>query len=165
MNRKTRRQIAKAVTIACVAAAFVAPVAQADPPQGHRARVAPPDLIERYVASGRGQADLVERWVDARAGQPDLIERYVATHRPVGFPDGRPDGYDPQLRVSGGAVSAPDNAVRSVPRGTLPVVATETVSSGFDWADAAAGAATGALLSLLASGAIAFARKRRLAHS
>lgn len=40
-----------------------------DPPQGHQAHLAAPDLVERYVASGRGQPDLVERWVDGRAGR------------------------------------------------------------------------------------------------
>ncbi len=113
-------QITKAVTIVCAAAAFVVPVAQADPPQGHR-------------------------------GPTSTL---------------RPDGYQPQLRISDGAVSAPDNAIRSLPRErTLPVVATGTVSDGFDWVDGGVGAATGALLFLLASGAVVFARNRRLAHS
>jgi hypothetical protein len=50
----------------------LAGTAPADAPQGHRAQLAPPDLVERYVASGRGQSDLIERWVDARAGRPGL---------------------------------------------------------------------------------------------
>lgn len=65
----------RALTILATAAvaAVSAPAALADPPQGHRAQTAGPDLIERYVASGRGQADVVERWVDGRAGHPDLL--------------------------------------------------------------------------------------------
>jgi hypothetical protein len=53
--------------------------ALADPPQSHRAQLAPPDLVERYVASGRGQPDLVERWVDGRASRPGLTPTSDAT--------------------------------------------------------------------------------------
>lgn len=48
-----------------------------DQPQGQQAQPATPDLVERYVASGRGQADLVERYVASGRGQADLVERWV----------------------------------------------------------------------------------------
>jgi hypothetical protein len=76
-----------------------------------------------------------------------------------------PDGHQPQLRTSGGAISAPDNAGRSLPTGTPPVVTAGTASGDFDWADAAAGAAMGAILLLLAAGAVVVVRNRRLAPS
>jgi hypothetical protein len=138
-----------AILASAAVAALAAPAALADPPQGHRAQLAQPDLIERYVASGRGQADLVERWVDGRAGQPDLIERYVAIRRPVGFPDGRPDGYQPQLGTMSSA---------------SPVVSRS--EDGFGWSDAGIGALAGFGLTLAAAGMLLAARgRRRLAHS
>jgi hypothetical protein len=132
-----------AIFAAAAVAALSAPAALADPPQGHRAEFAQPDLVERYVASGRGQADLVERWVDGRAGRPDLIERYVTSRRLVG----RPDGYQPQLRT------AASQAVTSV-------------DDGFGWSDAGIGALAGFALTLIAGGTLLAARGRgRMAHS
>jgi hypothetical protein len=125
----------KAVTIlaTATAAALAAPAALADPPQGHRAELAQPDLVERYVASGRGQAD--------------VIERYVAIRRPIGFPDGRPDGYQPQPRTSAPAT-------------------TISVDDGFSWADAGIGALAGFALTLVATGGMLATRtRRRIAHS
>jgi hypothetical protein len=130
-------------------AALAAPAALADPPQGHGVQLAQPDLIERYVASGRGQADLVERWVDGRAGQPDLIERYVAIRRVVGFPDGRPDGYQPQLGTMSSA---------------SPVVSRS--EDGFGWGDAGIAALVAFALALVAGGTLLAGRGRgRVAHS
>jgi hypothetical protein len=136
--------------VACAAtAALAAPAALADPPQGHRVQLAQPDLVERYVASGRGQADLVERWVDGRAGQPDLLERYIAIRRPVGFPDGRPDGYQPQRSTSLSASPAATSA-----------------DGGFGWTDVGIGALAGFALMLVAGGTLLAARGRgRIAHS
>lgn len=76
----------------------------------------------------------------------------------------QPDGYQPQLQMSSGSASHPDNAVRSAPRGSLPV-STETSSrGGFDWSDA--GAASGVILSVLAAtGLLAVRGRRRLAAS
>jgi hypothetical protein len=145
----TRKVLAILATM--TAAAVCAPGALADPPQGHRAAGAEPDLVERYVASGRGQADLVERWVDGRAGtgQPDLVERYAAIRGRVGFPDARPDGYQSQLRAER---SASPELGRS--------------EDGFHWADAGIGALAGFVLSLIAGGMLVAARGRgRLAHS
>ena len=74
----------------------------------------------------------------------------------------QPDGYQPQLQMSSGSTSHPDNAIRSAPGGSLPV-STET-SSGFDWSDA--GAASGVILSVLAAaGFVAVRGRRRLAAS
>jgi hypothetical protein len=141
INRKVVAFLATAA-----AAALSAPAALADPPQGHKA-LAQPDLVERYVASGRGQADVIERWVDGRAGHPDLIERYVEIRRPVGFPDGRPDGYQPQTRTAAAATTA-------------------SVEGGFSWSDAGIGALAGFALTLLAAGGMLATRtRRRIAHS
>jgi hypothetical protein len=143
----TRKGLAVLATGA--AAALSAPAALADPPQGHRAQLAQPDLVERYVASGRGQADVIERWVDGRAGQPDLIERYVAIRRPVGFPDGRPDGYQP----------GPETTRTASPAAT-------SVDDAFSWGDAGIGALAGFALTLVAGGTLLAARGRgRMAHS
>jgi hypothetical protein len=137
----------KGLTVLATAAVagLSAPAALADPPQGHRAQLAQPDLVERYVASGRGQADVIERWVDGRAGQPDLIERYVAIRRPVGFPD----GYQPQRSTSPSAS----------PTAT-------SVDDGFGWGDAGIGALAGFALTLAAAGMLLAVRGRgRIAHS
>jgi hypothetical protein len=107
-----------------------------------------PDLIERWVASGRGQADLIERWVASRRGQTDVIERSVEIRRPVGLPDGRPDGYQPQVRGTG----------------TEAVAVSRTSADGFAWGDAGIGAAFGLALALIAGGTLVAARGR-LAHS
>ena len=140
----------KAVTIlaTAAAAALAAPAALADPPQGHKTELAQPDLVERYVASGRGQADVIERWVDGRAGQPqqDLVERYVAIRRPIGFPDGRPVGYQQPSRAASPASSSVDD--------------------GFSWSDAGIGALAAFALTLVtAGGALAARGRRRMAHS
>jgi hypothetical protein len=76
----------------------------------------------------------------------------------------QPDGYQPQLKQSSGSASHPDNATRSIPRGSLPV-STETSSrGGFDWSNA--GAAFGVILSVLAAaGLVAVRGRRRLAAS
>jgi hypothetical protein len=140
----TRRSLT--ILAAAAVAVLSAPAALADPPQGHRAQSAQPDLIERYVASGRGQADLIERWVDGRAGQPDLIERYVAIRQRVGFPGG-PDGYQPQLR-------------------TAPSLATTSIDEEFSWSDAGIGALAGFALTLVAGGTLLAAGGRgRIARS
>lgn len=74
----------------------------------------------------------------------------------------QPDGYQPQLQMSSGSASHPDNAVRSAPRGSLPVL-TES-SSGLDWSYV--GAASGVVLSVLAAaGLFAVRGRRRLAAS
>jgi hypothetical protein len=154
-------------TLAVVAAGVLAaPVALADPPSAHRAPPSDavdrylandsaharqptptPDLIERWVASGRGQADLIERWVASGRGQADVIERSIETRRPVGFPDGRPDGYQPQVRGTG----------------TEAVAVSRTSTDGFAWGDAGIGAAFGLALALIAGGTLLAARGR-LAH-
>jgi hypothetical protein len=73
----------------------------------------------------------------------------------------QPDGYQPQVKTSSGSVSHPDNATRSVPRGSLPVSTETTSRGGFDWRDGAAGAATGVILSLLAAAGLVAVRGRR----
>ena len=75
----------------------------------------------------------------------------------------QPDGYQPQLKLSSGSASHPDNATRSIPPGSLPV-STETSSrGGFDWSDAGA---SGVILSVLAAaGLVAVRGRRRLAAS
>lgn len=121
------------VLATAAAAALSVPAALADPPQGHRA-LAPPDLIER--------------WVDGRAEKSDLIARSAEIRRPVGFPDGRPDGYESLLRGTG--VEA--------------VVVSRTSADGFGWSDAGIGVAFGLALALIAGGTV-LATRRRLAHS
>jgi hypothetical protein len=48
----------------------------------------------------------------------------------------QPDGYQPQLKLSSGSASHPDNAIRSIPRGSLPVSIETSSRGGFDWSDA-----------------------------
>jgi len=76
----------------------------------------------------------------------------------------QPDGYQPQLKLSSGSASHPDNATRSIPRGSLPVSAETSSRGGFDWSDA--GAVSGVILSVLAAaGLVAVRGRRRLAAS
>jgi hypothetical protein len=71
----------------------------------------------------------------------------VANRRPVGFPDGRPDGYQPQLKASAAAPTSADDA-------------------GSSWTDAGVGALAGFALMLAAAGGLVAARGRsRIAHS
>jgi hypothetical protein len=154
----TFRIIRQLSTILRVVGAIGAPVAQAGHQDlGVRSALAldRSDAVDRYLANDSAQArqptptpDLIERWVASGRGQADLIERSVEIRRPVGFPDGRPDGYQPQVRGTG----------------TEAVAVSRTSADGFAWGDAGIGAAFGLALALIAGGTLLAARGR-LAHS
>lgn len=69
-----------------------------------------------------------------------------------------PDGFQPQLRSTGGASSHPDNLVRpQLPGGTAQAA---PAAGGFDWDAGAVGLAAGLMLSVLAAGVVAAGRAR-----
>jgi hypothetical protein len=138
IGTRIRSRFARSLVCALAAAAFAAPAAIADPPQGHRA--APPDVVDRYLANDR-----------AHAGQPipmpDVFERYVASR--AGINNRTRDGYQPR----------PQRAE------TNAVAASQTSADGFSWGDAGIGAAFGIALSLIAGGTLlANRRRQRVAH-
>jgi hypothetical protein len=131
-------RFARSLVCALAAAAFAAPAAVADLPQGHRAP--PPDLVDRYLANDR-----------AHAGQPlptpDLIERWVASR--AGIAAGNSAAYRP--RPQRGETNA--------------VSPSHTSSDGFSWGDAGIGAAFGFAFSAIAAGTLLATRRRqRTAH-
>lgn len=129
----------RSLVCALAAAAFTAPAALADPPQGHRAP--PSDVVDRYLANDRAHSIKPIR-------TPDVIERYVESR--AGIVDRTPDGYLP--RVQRGEIQA----------AALPEASTD----GFGWGDAGIGAAFGfALSSLVAATLLATRRRQRIAHS
>jgi len=81
---------------------------------------------------------------------PDALDRYVANVLPRIY-DGRPDGYQPQLR--GTEIAG--------------VAASSASSDEFGWGDAGIGAAFGFALSLVGMGTLLLATRGRgrMAHS
>jgi hypothetical protein len=134
-----QRRFARSVVCALAAAAFFAPAALADPPQGHRAPTS--DVVDRYLANDRAHAS-------RPVGTPDVLERYVESR--AGIVGLTPDGYQP----------------RSQRGETQAASVSQASADGFGWNDAGIGAAVGFAFSLIAGGTLLAARRRqRAAHA
>jgi hypothetical protein len=130
-------RLPRSLVCALAAAAFAAPAAVADPPQGHRAP--PSNVVDRYLANDRTHAGQPTRTADA-------IEPHVA--RRAGITARTPDGYQPSRHVETGAAAA-----------------SQSPSAGFSWGDAGIGAVFGFAFSLIAAGTLLATRGRqRMAH-
>ena len=135
----TTRHTLMSVSLAAVVAAFAIPTAGATP--------------DGYVVR-TGSALDAKSAIESRADTSRVQDRV-------------PDGYQPQLAISNGAVSAPDNLVRDFPRGTFPIVAEQprATDRGFDWNDGVVGFVAALLVATLAAGLGLAARGRTLARA
>jgi hypothetical protein len=131
-------RLPRSLVCALAAAAFAAPAAVADPPQGHRAP--PSNVVDRYLANDRTHVGQPTRTADA-------IEPHVASR--AGITARTPDGYQPSRHGQ-----------------TRAAAASQSSSDGFSWGDAGIGAAFGFAFSVIATGTLLATRGRqRMAHS
>jgi hypothetical protein len=136
----TTRHTLTSLALAALVAAFAIPTAGATP--------------DGYVVRTIGSALDAKSAIESRADTSRVQDRV-------------PDGYQPQLAMSDGAVSAPDNLVRHLPRGTFPIVAEQprATDRGFDWNDGMVGFLAALLVATLAAGFGLAARGRTLARA